>query len=245
MDGLLSPTLLMAAAATCLAGIVRGFAGFGSAMVQGPLFAILFVPAQGVATMAGLGTLASLQLLPGVRRQVQWRQIAPLTVMGLLTVPLGALVLLALEPALMRRIISALVLLLALVLMSGWRYPARPGPWGAAGTGVLSGFINGATGVGGPPVVLYMLAGPNVAATNRANLIAYYTFLNGGTCLTLLAHGVFTMETVWRTLALWPVQVVSLWLGSWLFRHANDALYRRLALLLLLGVALFGLFYRR
>jgi uncharacterized membrane protein YfcA len=63
--------------------------------------------------------------------------------------------------------------------------------------------------------------------------------------LSLLWHGVITLETLWRTLALWPVQIVSLWCGSWLFTRANDALYRRAALGLLLAVALFGLFYRR
>jgi len=132
-----------------------------------------------------------------------------------------------------------------LVLMSGWRYPVRPGVWSATGTGALVGLLNGATGVGGPPVVLYLLAGPASAKSNRANLITYFTTLNGGTCVSLYLHGVFTMETVWRALALWPVQIVSLWIGAWLFRHANDRIYRRIALGMLLAVALLGLFYRR
>jgi len=245
MHAVLPPALLLAMGATVLAGIVRGFSGFGAAMMMAPVFAILFTPAQAVATMAGLGTLASLQLLPSVIRDADRREVLPLTIMGLLAVPLGSLVLLTLSPEVMRRSIAGIVLLLALVLMSGWRYPVKPGRWGAAGTGAVSGFINGATGVGGPPVVLYMLAGPNKAHTNRANLITYYTFLNAGTCLSLLSHGVYTMETVTRTMALWPVQIVSIWGGTWLFRHANDAIYRRIALALLVGVALFGLFYRR
>jgi hypothetical protein len=245
MDAVLQPELFIAMAATFLAGIVRGFSGFGAAMMQAPVFALLFAPAQAVATIAGLGTLASLQLLRGAVRQVDMRQVVPITVAAMVTIPVGSLLLVVLEPDLMRRGIAGLVLLLVLVLMTGWRYPGRRGAGVAAGTGALSGVINGATGVGGPPVVLYLLAGPDSARTNRANLIFYFTFLNAGTWLSLLWHGVITLETLWRTLALWPVQIVSLWCGSWLFTRANDALYRRAALGLLLAVALFGLFYRR
>jgi hypothetical protein len=245
VESVLQPSLLIAMGATFLAGIVRGFSGFGAAMMQAPVFAILFSPAQAVATMAALGTLASVQLLPGSLRHAEWREMAPMTLAAWLTIPLGSYVLLSLEPDLMRRGISGLVLAMVLVLMSGWRYPVKPGPWGASGAGALSGAINGARGVGGPPVVLYLLAGPNPARTNRANLILYYTFLNGGTCVSLLAHGAFTLETVYRSLALWPVQVVSLYVGSWLFTRANDAIYRRIAMGLLLAVALGGLLYTR
>jgi uncharacterized protein len=245
MQAILQPELLLAMAATFAAGIVRGFSGFGAAMMMAPVFAILYAPPQAVATMAGLGTLASLQLLPGVVRQADWREVAPLTALSWLTIPLGSLVLVALAPDVMRRAIAGSVLVMVGVLASGWRYPVKPGVWGAVGTGAVSGLINGATGVGGPPVVLYMLAGPNRAADTRANLITFYTFLNGATVLSLLAHGVYTLEIVWRDLALWPVQIVSLWLGARLFRRANERIYRRIALGLLLAVALFGLFYRR
>lgn len=245
MDAVFQPELLLAMCATFAAGIVRGFSGFGAAMMQAPVFALLYSPPQAVATMAGLGTLASLQLLPGAVREASWREILPMTLAAWVAIPLGSIVLLALAPEVMRRGISGLVLLMVAVLMSGWRLPFRPGRWSAAGTGAASGFINGASGVGGPPVILYMLAGPNTAVRSRANLITYYTFLNGGTCVSLFLHGVFTLETLWRALALWPVQIASLWLGSWLFRHANDLIYRRIAMGLLLGVALFGLLYTR
>jgi uncharacterized protein len=245
LEAVLRPDLLIAMAATLAAGIVRGFSGFGAAMLAAPIFALLYAPAQAVATVAALGTLASLQLQFGALRHTDWRQIVPLVGAAACTIPLGGLVLLALDPDVMRRGISGLVLVMVLVLMSGWSLPVRPGWRSAVGTGALSGVLNGATGVGGPPVVLYMLASPSAASAKRANLISYYTFVNGGTVLMLLWHGVYTSETVLRTLALWPVQVASLWAGAWLFGHANDATYRRLAMGLLLAVALFGLLYRR
>jgi uncharacterized membrane protein YfcA len=244
-DTLLTPEFLIALATTVVAGVVRGFSGFGGAIVQAPLFAVLYSPLQAVALISSLGLLGAVQLMPGTFRRCQWRELLPLSLAALVCIPAGAMLLSAVEPNLMRRIISGIVLVMVLILMSGLRYPGRPGPWGSAGIGGLSGIINGATGVGGPPVVLYFLAGSNSAEINRANLIAYYAVLNGGTAVSLWWRGAFTQEILWQTALLFPAQVGALWLGSWLFRRASDQIYRRIALGLMLAVAIFGLLYRR
>lgn len=243
MESVLGPEIWIAMGITLLSGVIRGFSGFGSAMAQAPVFAILFSAPQAVATMAGLGLLASIQLQAGVWRETAWREVIPISAAAALTIPLGVAVLRLLEPELMRRGISALVLVMVVILMTGWRYPGRPGPWAALAAGGISGLINGSTGVGGPPVVLYLLAGPNPAHTNRANLITYYIFLNGLTFITLLIGGVVTWQTFARTALLFPTQLVSLFAGAWLFRRAPDAIYRRIAMGLLLAIAGFGLFY--
>ena len=245
LASVLEPALLIAIGTVFMASIVRGFTGFGAAIVQAPVFALLYTAPEAVATMVALGTLASAQLLPGAAREANWRQIAPIIVLSWVTIPLGSLVLLTLDPDVMRRTIAALVLVMVVLLASGWRYPFAPGPVSAGAVGAVSGFTNGATGVGGPPVILYMLAGHTRAGTIRGSMISFYTFLNGGTCVALIFNGVFTLEIVLRALVLWPVQIGSLVLGAWLFRRANDAVYRRIALALMLGVALLGLFYPR
>lgn len=228
---------------TFLGGIVRGFSGFGSALTQAPVFAILFTPPQAVATLSGLGMFASLQLQLGALPNTQWRKVLPVAFMALVTVPFGAYILVLLDPLLMRRGISAMVLVLVLVLMSGWRYPGRANLASGLGIGGLSGLINGSSGVGGPPVILYMLAGPDPAAANRANLITYYTFLNTSTFLALAFNGIVDSATLWRLALLLPAQFMSLTLGGWLFKRATDILYRRIAFAVLLIIALFGLFY--
>ena len=244
MEAILTPEIWIAMGMSFLSGIIRGFSGFGAAMTLAPVFAILFTAPQAVATMAGLGVLASLQLQPMVLKEVKFREILPIILTALPGIPLGASLLLLLDPELMRRGISAMVLLMVLVLMTGWRYPGKPGIPGTLLTGGISGLINGSTGVGGPPVVLFLLAGPNPAAVNRANMITFYTFINGFTFLSLGAMGIVRSETLWRIALLLPVQVVSLFLGHWLFQRATDTIYRRMAYGVLLVIALFGLVYR-
>ena len=59
----------------------------------------------------------------------------------------------------MRWAISAIVLLAVVLLASGWRYHGRPTAGATAGVGVISGFLNGLSGMAGPPIAFYYLAG--------------------------------------------------------------------------------------
>ncbi|MCZ6532779.1 MAG: sulfite exporter TauE/SafE family protein [SAR324 cluster bacterium] len=245
MNVLGEPELWIAMGAVCAGGVIRGFSGFGAAMLVVPILSILYLPHQAVAIAMCLALVANIQLVPGALRSTEWRQAWPLSIGALVGIPLGALALLNIDPDLMRRAISAIVLAFALLLLSGWRWRGRQGLRAALLTGSMAGVINGAAGTGGPPVILYLLAGPRSAETSRANIISVYLFLNGGTLASLAVNGVVTPEVMWRALLLAPAWVLSLWIGIRMFHTASDRIYRRIALLTLVGVGLFGLFFTR
>src|SRR6516162_1269620 len=75
MPDLLSTSFLIAAAVAVIAGMVRGFAGFGAAMVMTPAFSALYGPAVGVAVCLMLEVVVVLPLLPKVVSMVDWRRI--------------------------------------------------------------------------------------------------------------------------------------------------------------------------
>ena len=227
------------------AGIMRGFTGFGAALLAVPIFSILWLPHQAIATVMCLATLSNIQLVPGALRTAQWRQTLPIGLATLAMIPVGALALVAFDPDLMRRAISAIVLAFTLLLMSNWRWSGTPGLGGALVAGSMGGLINGAAGTGGPPIILYLLAGPANANTSRANIIIVYFFMNAGTVVSLAVKGLVQPDTLWRVLLLTAPWALGLWAGIRLFHNANDALFRRIALLALVGVALFGIFYTR
>ena len=230
--------LLAALGGTVMAGIIRGYTGFGAALVQAPIYALLFTPAEAVMLVTFMGTLASAQMFPIVRRHVQWPQVAGVTVGAWVCIPLGTLLLISVDAEVMRRAISLIVLVVALVLLSGWRWRGRQTTWSAVAAGGVSGVINGAAGTGGPPVVLYWLSGGNTAEVARANLTTYYAFLNLGTWVALLVAGAVLPTILWNILILMPTFSLALWLGNRLFLLGSDRLYRYLALGFLVALAL-------
>ena len=74
---------------TLVAGLMRGFAGFGSAMLMAPIFAILFGSAEMVVTVVAIELIVSLQLFPQVRQHADWKTLTPMSVAACAAMPLG------------------------------------------------------------------------------------------------------------------------------------------------------------
>ena len=231
-----------AAVVALLAGFMRGFVGVGSGMLMAPVFAILFGPLATVGMVIMLDAVVTAQLLPSVHRLIEWRVVIPMAVVAALFMPLGTWLLVSVDAGLMARCIALIVLVFALMLMSGWRYrgPKRLGI--SLGVGGLSGVLIAATSMGNPPVIVYFLSGPDSAATNRANFTGYFAVTLATLLAMMAARGLIESATVERTLALLPVFAGGAWLGAKWFYRASDRRYRQVALGLLLCVALYGVF---
>jgi len=238
MPEFLTISFLIAAAVAVFAGMVRGFAGFGAAMMMTPVFSALYGPAVGISLCMLLEIVVALPLLPRAVQYVDWRRIGLLMAAAVIGAPLGNLVLTEVSPEPMRWAISAIVLSAVALLASGWRFH---GAWRAPVTlaiGATSGFLNGLSGMAGPPIAFYYLAGNETTTRVRANLTTYFVFVDVAALAVFLARDLVHWDT--GVLALWlaPAVVAGGLLGERLFPLASEAFYRRLALGLLVGVAI-------
>ena len=234
--------LAVAAAVAVAAGMMRGFAGVGSGMLMAPVFAILFGPVRTVAIIVLMDLVATAQLLPGTHRQADWKLILPMGAAAALTMPAGTWLLVSLDPVLLARAIALVVVVFAVVLMFGWRHRGERTLRAGIGVGVLSGFLMGSTSLGNPPVMVYLLSGPDAAEANRANFTAYFAVTLVALGSMMAIAGLIDRVAVLTAAALLPLFLLATWAGAKLFRKSSEALYRRVALALLLGVGLYGMF---
>jgi len=238
MPDLLALSFLTAAAIALAAGMVRGFAGFGAAMVMTPAFSAIYGPAVGISLCLLLEIAVALPLLPRAIKYVNWHRIAVLLLAAIIGAPLGNLVLTQVAAEPMRWAISAIVLTAVALLASGWRFH---GAWRAPvtlGIGATSGFLNGLSGMAGPPIAFYYLAGNETATRVRANLTTYFIFVDLAALMVFLARGMVHWDTAVLALWLTPAVIAGGLLGERLFPLASEVFYRRLALGLLVGVAI-------
>ena len=238
MPDLLAFPFLICAVVACIAGMVRGFAGFGAAMLMTPVFSALHGPAVGVVLCLLLEIAVALPLVPAVVRLVDWRRIGLLLAAAVVGVPLGNLVLTRSEPEPMRWAISAIVLGAVVLLASGWRFVGRPRTTTTLAAGASSGFLNGLAGMAGPPIAFYYLAGDETTTRVRANLTTYFVFVDLLAIATFASRGLIDWSTGVLGLLLAPVVMLGGVLGGRLFPLASERFYRRLALVLLVGVAI-------
>jgi uncharacterized membrane protein YfcA len=230
-------TLVLAVAIAAAAGVVRGITGFGGAMVMSPPLALLLGARLPVPVVLLLESVVAAPMLMQTRRNVDWPIIGAILAAACLTVPLGTLVLVAVDPVLIRRAIAVTVIVFALLLLRGWRYSGRPRLATSVGLGAVSGGMLGATSIGGPPVILYLLSGPAPIETTRANLTLYVTVTSLVGIVMLWRHGVFDAAALEASLWLAPAYYLGLLAGVRLFARFTDARFRQLTLVLLIAVS--------
>lgn len=236
-----SLAFLIAALLVFAAGVMRGYSGFGGGMVLVPSLSLAYGPVAAVAIAAVLNTCVTVQLLPRALRTTRWAEILPIVLTAVVVAPFGVYVLLVVDPELMRRAIAVIVIGFVAVMWSSWRYRGRPSLGVRVALGGLSGGLTGAVGVGGPPVILYLLSGPFTAEEVRANIIMVSVFNRLGVILAFLVAGAFTGETLARSLLMVLMFLAGAWLGTHLFGRSNETVFRRVAMLFLLSVSLAAL----
>lgn len=227
--------LFAAALATLIAGVMRGYSGFGTAVILAPVYSLLWGPRAGVPVMLLMELIVSLQLLPGAIREADRRVVLPLGGAAALATPLGAWILLTADGEVLRRFIGGFVLVFGLLLMSGWRYHgSRPLPLNLL-IGALAGLLKGSTGMSGPPVILYLLAGLEEARRHRANLILFFATIAIVSVVPPALGGLIDLAVLIRLAVLLPLMAVAVPVGARLFRLVPERLYRPFAMGVLLG----------
>jgi hypothetical protein len=234
--------LLAAIGVTLVAGLMRGFAGFGSAMLMAPIFAILFGSADMIVTVVAIELVVSLQLFPQVRGHADWKTLAPMSIAACAAMPLGVWLLASVDKNTIVTEVSAVIVGFVVLMWSGWKYSGRRSSFASATVGAVSGAMMATTSVGGPPVLLYLLSGNDPPAVNRANIVTYYFLTQFLLIVIVLATGVAGWQALARAVVLFPVMLLGAWLGGRLFHGlASERLYRNVALGILFATGMFGL----
>ena len=230
-------TLLATIGIVAAGGFVRGITGFGGAMMMAPMLSVLIGPVPTVVTTLILETAAALVMFPDALPKARWRTLAYLTLPAIATVPIGGYLLLTLDPGIARKLIAGVVVVFCLMLLLGLRYSGSQRAATSIALGSLVGALLGATSVGAPPVVLYLLSGPDPVPVTRANLTLFVTAISVIGLVMLTAVGAITAALGISALALSVVFLLATWLGGKLFVRLSETSVRRFALVLMLGVS--------
>jgi uncharacterized protein len=162
-----------------VAGTLQSAVGFGFALLATPSLVWLGVPLPvAVSTVAGAVVVQSGVSAHHLRREIPWRTVLVSTAVRLPAVVAGVFVLVWLSRLSVSAIKFAVgtALLVALALLWGCRVAPRErvhAAWSATAF-VTSGFVAGVCGMGGPPLVLWVMAHDWSSEKTRAFLFAVY-----------------------------------------------------------------------
>jgi len=223
------PRFVAAVAIAVLSGLVRGFSGFGSALIYMPLISMVYGPRIAAPTLLLIDSICALPFALRAAPQCTPREVAPVSIAAAVALPFGAIALIVIDPLALRWAIAAAVLAALAALMSGWRYHGRPTLSAALGVGALAGFGAGAVQIGVPPLLVFWLGGSNKAATVRANIMVYFIVQDALSVLAYYWNGLFTRETLALALLLGVPFGGALAAGAYWFHGSSESAYRRAA----------------
>lgn len=225
-----------------VAGIVRGFTGFGAGLILVPALSLLAGSRTAVPLAVLLDLAVGVQLVPAALRQADLHRVGWLGAGAAFTIPLGGIALATIDAQLLRRAIGALVLTFVALLATGWRYHKTPGRWLTVTVGAVGGLLTGSAGVGGPPIILFFVARGRQASEIRASLICFLAISQAVAFTTHAFKGLIDASVLGGGLLLILPFLLGARIGSGLFGRVDERWFRRALWLLLLLLALAALF---
>ena len=218
----------------CLAGIVRGYSGFGFSLAAVPLLSLILPLNMVVPLALALEALGILPALPRLWRHADWPALSLLLFGSILAMPLGVYILHVGAPWLLRPAIAVLVLLAVALI---W-HPPRLGqdvstPGSALLAGATSGVLNGAAAMSGPPIIVFMLSSLRSHESMRATMMLFFSASAAVTLAVGLGTGTYAPPHLGLLLWCLPVLALGIEAGILLQRLATPLLARRVALLFL------------
>lgn len=245
------PDLLVSALATdgliwlvltvFIAGLVRGFAGFGSAMIIMPVASAILTPVEAVIFLICAELIGPLPNAPAAWREGAPRDVALLLIGAVVAMPVGILALSSMDQTIFGWVVSFCVITLLILTVKGWRLKGALTRRLTVGAGALGGFMTGFAGIPGPPVIMLYMASTLPVSVIRANFLLYLVALDLMVFPFLWASGLMNWPIAFLGLLVGIPNLVANALGARLFDPTKADVFRTVAYLVIAASAIVGL----
>ncbi|MFV0296803.1 MAG: TSUP family transporter, partial [Hyphomicrobiaceae bacterium] len=192
--------------------------------------------AVGVASMVGLPSVA--QLLPEAVRMAERGFVLPAAGAIVIGAPVGSLILTSIDPHMMTGAIGFAVMAMALATWCGVSPGMARRNWVPMAAGFISGLLQGAAGIGGPPSVAVAVARGGKPREQRGNVLGVVTVIALSGAISQISFGIYTAQAFGLAVVLLPLFIGSTWAGSRFFSTGGQRHFRTVALFLLLGIGM-------
>lgn len=238
MDSVFAQVILV----VVVAGFIQGISGFAFALVATSLLAWTLDPQLLVPTVVVTSLLGQVVSILSVKTEVRLARATPFLVGGAIGVPAGVLILPMLNVGIFRISIGIILIIYCAVMLRGKGLPVAQGGGKAADgcIGLIAGIMGGATGISGPPIILWCASRGWDKDVQRAT---FQSFFIGTQILIIgiyIAEGLINARTIQLVMVAALPIVISSWLGSRVFKRFADQDFQKVifGLLFLSGLTL-------
>lgn len=235
----MSHILILAGIAVFAAYFIKGFSGFGPALILIPSLTLLFNAETAISASTYFDIIGGIILFISVRKSIDWKFVIPITLLLFVGAYFGAKLLKTIPTSLLEQIIGYGLILFSLILILQKDNEDKPVKQSkmkriiSLPFALLAGFSGGMIGISGPLLVIYMKLNYNKNYF-RDQLIAIFAF--GAIwrfALYRMHHIAFDMDFM-VIIILTVIMLLGLWVGQHLHFKVNERNFTRIIALILL-----------
>src|SRR6266852_6703954 len=223
--------------ATFAGALVAGLSGFAFGLVAASIWLYILSPLQTATLIIAFGLIVQGYSVWKLRSALDWRKLWPFVAGAALGVPVGVTILTWANPAHVRIGVGCFLVLYSLyALFRPAIAPVKAGGAAADATvGFLNGVLGGITGLAGILVTIWcgLRGWPKDVQRTIFQPVAVAIFLMSA--LWLGAKGTVTADTIKFFVIGLPFLFAGTWLGLKLFGKIDEAMFRKIVLVLLLA----------
>jgi len=221
--------------ATFFGALIAGVAGFAFGLIASAIWLHVITPAQSAALISGYAIVVQGFAIWKLRSALRIGRLLPFVAGGAAGIPLGALLLRTASADHLRGSIGLLLIFFSVCSLVRPKLQLRDGGRIGDGlVGVASGIVGASTGLAGLPVIIWSTSRGWTKDEQRAVFQPVVVAIFAMTLLWFGASGIVTSNVLRLFFIGLPAALVGTWLGLKLYGTLEEALFRRLVLLLLL-----------
>ena len=214
-------------------GFLRGFIGFGSGLLMIPILSFFYSPIFAMVFNIVIEIPATIYLtFVGIKKS-NLRDITPMMFTMMLTIPFGTIFLVSVDEQIIRTLMSLLLIFFVILIATGWRIKSTITKYVLVLGGAISGLMQGATGMGGPPYVTVLLSKNDSDDVARANILVITSGLVISAIISLYYFGLFTKDILLTGALSAPIYVFATYIGTKFFNYSGNKYFRNSSLIAL------------
>jgi uncharacterized membrane protein YfcA len=225
-----------------IASIVRGFTGFGLALVAVPLIQFIMPVSDTAVFIAIINLIFSILYYRRSRGIVAGQPLGRMALWTGIGVAGGTLVLKYINPAFIQLTWGVLIILIVTALVRGVSFRNISDKSAMTMSGLFGGLLAGATGITGPPVAIILSALKTPREKFNAIISIFILFAVAYALIFYLISGLVSSGTVILSLCAVPALLAGLWTGDFLVARISQKTFTNIVYVVLVIMGFITLF---
>ena len=151
----------------------------------------------------------------------------------MIAIPIGTNFLISINEQVVKIIMSILVIFFVILIGSGWRLKSAITKFILLLSGIISGLMQGVTGMGGPPFVTVLLSKGDSDNITRGNILIMSTGIVISALFSMYYFSLFTNELLLTGIIASPFYILASFSGAHFYNLSGSKYFRNISLLVL------------